>query len=82
MSQGHAISLLARAFYHSGGNRKYLRAAVNALKPFRVPSAQGGVLAKFMGVLPWLVRRKTLTPVFNLFILGMRSTQQRLAVLC
>lgn len=53
MSQGHAISLLARAFYHSGGNRKYLKAAVNALKPFRVPSQQGGVLAKFMGVLPW-----------------------------
>lgn len=53
MSQGHGISLLARAFYHSGGNRKYLRAAVNALKPFKVPSSQGGVLAKFMGILPW-----------------------------
>jgi heparosan-N-sulfate-glucuronate 5-epimerase len=70
MSQGHAISLLARAFYHSGGNRKYLKSAVNALKPFRVPSAQGGVLAKFMGILPWYEEYPT-TPasfVLNGFI--------------
>ena len=50
MSQGHAISLLYRAFYHSGGNQKYSKAAV---KPFRVASNQGRVLAKFMGILPW-----------------------------
>lgn len=70
MSQGHAISLLARAFYHSGGNRKYLKAAVNALKPFKVPSTQGGVLAKFMGILPWYEEYPT-TPasfVLNGFI--------------
>lgn len=53
MSQGQAISLLSRAFYHSGGNRKYFKAAVNALKPFKIASSQGGVQAKFMGVLPW-----------------------------
>lgn len=70
MSQGHAISLLARAFYHSGGNKKYLKAAVNALKPFKVPSAQGGVLARFMGLLPWYEEYPT-TPgsfVLNGFI--------------
>lgn len=70
MSQGHAISLLARAFYHSGGNRKYLKSAVNALKPFRVPSAQGGVLGKFMEILPWYEEYPT-TPgsfVLNGFI--------------
>lgn len=53
MAQGHSISLLSRAFYHSGGNRKYLKAAVNALKPFKLPSSQGGVLAKFMNILPF-----------------------------
>lgn len=66
MSQGHAISLLARAFYHSGGNRKYLKAAVNALKPFKVASAQGGVLAKFMGLLPWYEEYPTTPPSFVL----------------
>lgn len=81
MSQGHAISLLARAFYHSGGNRKYLKAAVNALKPFKVPSAQGGVLAKFMGELPWYEEYPT-TPasfVLNGFIyslLGLYDLRQ------
>jgi heparosan-N-sulfate-glucuronate 5-epimerase len=66
MSQGHAISLLARAFYHSGGNRKYLKAAVNALKPFKVASAQGGVLTKFMGLLPWYEEYPTTPPSFVL----------------
>ncbi|CAO1325006.1 unnamed protein product [Diamesa tonsa] len=70
MAQGHGISLLARAYYHSGGNRKYLNAAINALKPFRVPSAQGGVLAKFMGKYHWYEEYPT-TPasfVLNGFI--------------
>lgn len=53
MGQGHAISLLARAFHHSNGDIKYLKAAINALKPFSVPSRQGGVLAKFLGKYDW-----------------------------
>lgn len=53
MAQGHGISLLSRAFYHSGGNRKYLKTAMNALKPFKLASSQGGVLAKFMNILPF-----------------------------
>jgi heparosan-N-sulfate-glucuronate 5-epimerase len=70
MSQGHAISLLSRAFFYSGGNRKYLKAAVNALKPFRNPSSQGGVLAKFMNILPWYEEYPTNPPsyVLNGFI--------------
>lgn len=70
MGQGHAISLLARAYYHSHGDAKYLRAAINGLKPFRVPSRQGGVLAKFMGKYEWYEEYPT-TPasyVLNGFI--------------
>lgn len=81
MSQGHGISLLSRAYYHSGGNKKYLRAAVNALKPFKVSSSQGGVLAKFMGKLNWYEEYPT-TPssyVLNGFIyslLGLYDLKQ------
>lgn len=53
MGQGHAISLLARAYHHSKGDVRYLRAAIDGLKPFRVPSKQGGVLAKFLGKFDW-----------------------------
>lgn len=70
MGQGHAISLLARAYFHSMGDTKYLRAAINGLKPFRVPSRQGGVLAKFMGKFEWYEEYPT-TPasfVLNGFI--------------
>lgn len=70
MGQGHAISLLARAYYHSNGDAKYLRAALNGLKPFRVPSRSGGVLAKFMGKYDWYEEYPT-TPasyVLNGFI--------------
>lgn len=70
MGQGHAISLLARAFYHSNGDSKYLRAAINGMKPFRVPSRQGGVLARFMGKFDWYEEYPT-TPssfVLNGFI--------------
>lgn len=53
MGQGHALSLLSRAYHHSMGDVKYLNAAINGLKPFHVPSRQGGVLAKFLGKLDW-----------------------------
>lgn len=52
MGQGHAISVLARAYYHSG-DEKYLQAAVRGLKPFRISSAKGGVAAFFMDKLVW-----------------------------
>ncbi|GLH02048.1 D-glucuronyl C5-epimerase [Gryllus bimaculatus] len=53
MGQGHAISVLARAYHHSGGDAQYLRAALAGLRPFRVASADGGVLATFLGKFPW-----------------------------
>lgn len=52
MGQGHGISVLARAYYHSGDER-YLQAAVRALRPFRVPSIKGGVAATFLDKYVW-----------------------------
>lgn len=52
MGQGHAISLLARATYRSGLN-KYLHSALQALRPFRLPAWQGGVLTSFLGKYVW-----------------------------
>jgi len=49
MGQGHALSVLSRAYYLSGGESRYLEAALKALRPFRVPSSKGGVLAMFLG---------------------------------
>lgn len=55
MAQGHGISLLARAA-HRSGNSNYLHAAIQALRPFRVPTWQGGVLNAFLGKYVWLVK--------------------------
>lgn len=69
MAQGHAISLLARA-YHARGSRKYLKAAVNALKLFKIPSYQGGIQAKFLSKYVWYEEYPTQPPsyVLNGFI--------------
>lgn len=54
MGQGHAISLLARAHVHSKGeDPRYLNAATAGLRPFQVPSSQGGVAALFMDKYTW-----------------------------
>lgn len=53
MGQGHAISVLARAYWHSGGDERYLRAAAAGLQPYRVYSRDGGVLAQFMDKFYW-----------------------------
>lgn len=53
MGQGHALSVLSRAYYHSGGNTKYLMAALDGLKPFKVPGSEGGVLATFLNRYHW-----------------------------
>ncbi|KAG5308593.1 GLCE epimerase, partial [Pseudoatta argentina] len=52
MGQGHAISVLARAYYHSG-ETKYLQAAIRGLRPFRLTSAKGGVAALFLSKYVW-----------------------------
>ncbi|XP_018320352.1 D-glucuronyl C5-epimerase B [Agrilus planipennis] len=66
MGQGHALSVLARAYYHSGGNKEYLNSALLGLKPFKVLSSQGGVLAKFMDVHSWYEEYPTTPPSFVL----------------
>ncbi|EFA10381.1 D-glucuronyl C5-epimerase B [Tribolium castaneum] len=53
MGQGHAISVLSRAYHHSGGDVRYLQAALAGLKPFQVPSTKGGVLATFLNKYHW-----------------------------
>lgn len=65
MGQGQAISLLSRAFYHSGGNELYLNAAGAALKPFKVFSKNGGVLSEFMNI-PWYEEYPTIPSIFIL----------------
>ena len=69
MAQGQAMSLLVRAFL-SSDNKKYLRAAVDAMKLFEISSEQGGVLAKFANTYEWYEEYPT-TPssfVLNGFI--------------
>lgn len=66
MGQGQAISLLSRAFYHSGGNIQYLNTAWAALKPFKVYSENGGVLSEFMNKHPWFDEYPTIPPIFIL----------------
>ncbi|KAF0749260.1 D-glucuronyl C5-epimerase, partial [Aphis craccivora] len=66
MGQGQAISLLSRAFHHSGGNEVYLNTARTALKPFKIPSKNGGVLSKFMNLHPWYDEYPTVPPIFIL----------------
>ncbi|XP_034478535.1 D-glucuronyl C5-epimerase B isoform X2 [Drosophila innubila] len=70
MGQGHAISVLARAYWHSGGDMRYLKAASLGLQPYRIYSRDGGVLAQFMDKYYWYEEYPT-TPasfVLNGFI--------------
>ncbi|XP_025407635.1 D-glucuronyl C5-epimerase [Sipha flava] len=66
MGQGQAISLLSRAFFHSGGNELYLKTAHAALKPFKILSKNGGVLSEFMNLYPWYEEYPTVPPIFIL----------------
>lgn len=66
MGQGQAISLLSRAFFHSGGNKQYLDTAFAALKPFKVFTQNGGVLSKFMNLYPWYEEYPTVPSIFIL----------------
>uniref|UniRef100_A0A8D8W139 heparosan-N-sulfate-glucuronate 5-epimerase n=1 Tax=Cacopsylla melanoneura TaxID=428564 RepID=A0A8D8W139_9HEMI len=64
MGQGHAISVLSRAYHHSG-NPMYLNAALKGLKVFRVPVSKGGVLSKFLDKVPWYEEYPT-TPCLSI----------------
>nr|XP_018905427.1 PREDICTED: D-glucuronyl C5-epimerase [Bemisia tabaci] len=65
MGQGHAISLLARAYYVSK-NSKYLKAAFLGLKPFHALTNNGGVVTHFMDQLPWFEEYPTTPSSFTL----------------
>ncbi|XP_035738602.1 D-glucuronyl C5-epimerase B-like isoform X1 [Vespa mandarinia] len=65
MGQGHAISVLARAYYHSR-EEKYLQAAVRGLRPFKLSSSKGGVAALFLGKYIWYEEYPTTPPSFIL----------------
>ncbi|KAG7307015.1 hypothetical protein JYU34_007148 [Plutella xylostella] len=65
MSQGHAISLLSRA-YHRSGDEAYLRAARRALSLLHVPSHAGGVKAMWMDKYVWYEEYPTTPPLFVL----------------
>lgn len=72
MGQGHAISVLSRAYYHSGDER-YLQAAIRGLQPFRLSSLKDGVAATFLGKYVWYEEYPT-TPssfVLNGFIFSL-----------
>jgi heparosan-N-sulfate-glucuronate 5-epimerase len=47
MGQGHAMSVLTRAYKFSK-DEKFLLAAIKALHLFEIPSSEGGVVARFM----------------------------------
>lgn len=66
MGQGHAISVLSRAYYHSGGNVTYLNTALRALKVFKLPIYKGGVQSKFLDKFPWYEEYPTTPAVFIL----------------
>jgi len=59
MGQGHALSVLARAYHHSGGDNLYLNSASSGLRPFKVASSDGGVLANFLEHILWYEEYRT-----------------------
>ncbi|XP_022124382.2 D-glucuronyl C5-epimerase B isoform X2 [Pieris rapae] len=65
MSQGHGISVLARAF-HRSKDVTYLRAAQRALHLLDVPSSAGGVKAMWMDKYVWYEEYPTKPPLFVL----------------
>nr|CAI5837151.1 unnamed protein product [Callosobruchus analis] len=66
MSQGQAISVLSRAYHHSGGDIRYLTAALKGLKPFKIPSSEGGVRATFLDKYQWFEEYPTKPALFVL----------------
>lgn len=66
MGQGHAISVLVRAYSHSNGDHRYLKAAIDGAKPFYTPVEEGGVLRHFMDKYTWFEEYPTTPPSFVL----------------
>ncbi|XKL62049.1 hypothetical protein PGB90_001882 [Kerria lacca] len=66
MGQGHALSVLARAYFVFNKEIKYLETARKALNPFQRLSKDSGVLAMYMQGLPWYEEYPTNPPTFVL----------------
>lgn len=65
MAQGHAMSVLTRAWLTTNDN-KYSDAAIRALDMFSVPSQEGGIVAKFLDTLMWYEEYPTVPGSFVL----------------
>ncbi|XP_030843491.1 D-glucuronyl C5-epimerase B-like [Strongylocentrotus purpuratus] len=81
MAQGQAMSVLTRAYIKSR-RKKYIKAALHAARLFQIPSAQGGVLARFMDKYTWYEEYPT-SPgsfVLNGFIYSMIGLYDVLSV--
>lgn len=82
MGQGQALSVLSRAYHHSGGDLRYLTAALRGLKPFKVPSSKGGVKATFLNEYNWYEEYPTKPPSFvlNGFIYSLLGLYDLIAI--
>jgi len=81
MGQGHALSVLARAYHHSGGDTLYLNSALAGLRPFNVASSDGGVLANFLGRIPWYEEYPTQPASFVLILIRMNTARIQRSIL-
>lgn len=83
MGQGHGMSLLARAYHHSGGDKKYLLTALKSLRPFQKSSKTGGVLAMYLDRIPWYEEYPTNPPtlVLNGFIYSLIGLYDLMSIL-
>ena len=66
MGSGHAMSVLTRAFRKSG-DEKFIKAAINAISPFKKYTHEGGLKASFLDTYDWYEEYPT-TP--NSFVLN------------
>lgn len=82
MGQGHALSVLSRAYDHSGGDIRYLTAALRGLKPFKILSSNGGVKATFFNEYAWYEEYPTKPPSFvlNGFIYSLLGLYDLIAI--
>merc|ERR1712210_83385 len=65
MAQGHAMSVLTRAWLTTN-DTQYSEAAIRALHLFSVPSEEGGIVAKFLDTLKWYEEYPTVPGSFVL----------------
>ena len=65
MAQGQAVSLLCRMFQFTK-KKRYLNAALKAVKIFDLPADRNGIVAMLFGIFPWYEEYPTAPPLFVL----------------